>query len=1204
MLRESMEGTAVVPRQRAWKWSLAPFPPLDFGEALQNRLTPHPPFPPVPRAIFLRPGNPPAPSELPAHEWMTSSKHAADGQRWLGPGPRALWPHVKLLAPGVAAALVLTALTVTRPVIEGIGPQAFLIVPNLYLFVYPGKVSIGQHFESVCLCLLGGFLGLGISFLAVCGNVWIQGEGIAEYTNPRGRAVSVCTLLALTFIGGWASSSYPRFRVAARALLLYASWVLTTGATRITYDLVSGYWYGLCVTAGVSFLAKLTVFPTTASRSVNTLLDENLGATCDFINLAMQDFFGGSAETSEKLRSARSRLSATVTKLPGAFEQASHEFHQGRVAMSTYHDLAGPMKRIKGWTAAGMGIPSLTESAEHGQHSHQPGKDGQIKQDCGTNGTEVESEADLPSPSSVFQPHVTALAQEVERSFRMVQNVIELIKASEKFDLLVWLGFRQEAGLWGKASLPGIRDASSMSLPAPALVQQRQRLSEAISAFRHSLEAALESLRTEQSQVGPNFHTHTGKATNLWEDSMYETAFFMVSMSEISREAERCLMASQRHVSIWQANPHRRLFRPAVRWSKWLVRSGYADADEPNLLSEEEGVSRASALAGAESEGELFRRIFTDGDRIKSQSTPHLPHRSNVMRRLWRTPDVVKARLAASFFILSLRRNRHARFGMKLAIGVVLLSIPAWIPKARTWYGPQRGVWSLLSYIWVFEATSAATFRLASLRLFGTIAGVLLGLVAFEISRRNPYALTFVQTLFLIPSAYFIMESKYPALGLIIGAALSLVTGVAYVTPLVPSGESSTASAPTVALTRGCEVVVGIVAAVIINLTLWPYHARVECVATLSEASTKMNLFYTSLARQMLQAGLIATDSIHEQFEKMEMALVKRLAFARTLIEVMSAEVSLVVKPIAELTSIAGHLDNIVSLLSALRQCRERGLQTNHTAAVLSAFHERQNVVSSVSLSFWAVAQALATKAPLPQFLPSPRAALNALTFALQEALANEEIKRSELPGTSQHVPGGEKYVPQAYYALMKAGEHMQWRGRNGSPSRSGTSTPLRSQQHSQSKATPRPASHAPRTPQDVHSVPSPRTPRDGICHSNRARFWVMAEQSLLAHIVTEIEHLLDETRNLYGEVTFVAVEEAAEEALLHQQRGRDSAMASTRNSMSEVATASSATPGTRGRRATAGHEEHRRPQQHFVSQMDPLTETLTRSSQAGQGSV
>jgi hypothetical protein len=1136
---------------------------------------------------------------------MTKSKHAADRQRWLGQGLPALWPHVKLLAPGPAAALVLTALTVTRPVIERIGPQAFLMVPNLYLFIYPGKVTIGQHFESVCLCLLGGFLGLGLSFLAVCGNVWIQGEGVAEYTDPRARAVSVCTLLALTFIGGWASSSYPRFRVAARALLLFASWVLTTSATTITYDLVSGYWYGLCVSAGVSLLAKVVVFPTTASRSVNTLLTENLEATGDFINLALQDFFGGSVETSEKLRSARKRLTATATQLPGAFEQASHEFHQGRVAMSTYRDLADPMKRIKGWTAAGMGIPSLTKLSEHGHHSCQPVKQGDTIQDCETNGTEVESEADIASPSSVFQPHVTALALEVACSLRMVQNVIKLIRASEKFDLFVWLGFRREAGLWEKASLPATHDVSSSGLPASALVQQRQRLSEAISAFRHSLEAALESLRIDQAQVGPSLQARPGKATNLWEDSMYETAFLMISMSEIAREAERCLKASQRHVSIWQATPHRRIFRPAVPWSKWLARTSYTDADEPNLLSEEDGVSRASALAGAESEGELFRRIFTNGDKLKTQSTPHLPRRSNVMRRLWRTPDVVKARLAVSFFILSLRRNRHARFGMKLAIGVVLLSIPAWIPKARTWYGPQRGVWSLLSYIWVFEATSAATLRLASLRLLGTIAGVVLGLTAFEISRRDPYALTFVQTLFLIPSAYLIMESKYPALGLIIGAAFSLVTGVVYVTPLVPSGESSTSSAPTVALTRGCEVLVGIAAAVIINLSLWPYHARVECVATLSEASTKMNLFYTSLARQMLQAGLLATDPIQERFEKMEMALVKRLAFARTLIEVMSAEVSLVVKPVAELTSIAGHLENIVSLLSALRQCRERGLQSNHTAAVVKTFHERQNVVSAVSLSFWAVAQALATKAPLPQFLPSPRAALNSLTLALQEALADEEIKPSDIAGTSRDAAGGEKFVPQAYYALMKAGEHLQWRGRNGSPSRSGTSTPLRSQQHNQSQAAPHTASHVPRTPHDVPSIPSPRTPREGISHSNRAHFWVMAEQSLLAHIVTEIEHLLDETRNLCGEVTFVAVEEAAEEALLpHQQRGGASAMATSRNSMSEVAGASSATPVARGRRAAAGHEEHRRPQQHFVSQMDPLTETLTRSSQAGEGSV
>lgn len=291
-------------------------------------------------------------------------------------------------------------------------------------------------------------------------------------------------------------------------------------------------------------------------------------------------------------------------------------------------------------------------------------------------------------------------------------------------------------------------------------------------------------------------------------------------------------------------------------------------------------------------------------------------------------------------------------------------------------------------------------------------------------------------------------------------------------------------------------------------------------------------------------------------------------------------------------------------LLIALRQCREQGLRHMHTEAVFNVLSARRDLISCVSLSLWTIGQALATRAPLPQFLPSPRAALRELTMALQRELEVGSLAA----GSGSGEPSGSAGSSDAYHALMRAGD-LQWQARpsyhrrrsdiplhesdrKGSPDRSGMSTPVRRtpavpntapatgrhphwpssdvdfDRYASSRAKRAESDHhgrdhdsrsrSPMSPlaklsqvadgnpgseksaseakedakgatRDAHTSNSPAeaatpsTPRRRKV--NYAYFWIFAEHSLLSALIDELELLLEETRDLCGEVTFITTE-------------------------------------------------------------------------------
>jgi len=625
---------------------------------------------------------------------------------------------------------------------------------------------------------------------------------------------------------------------------------------------------------------------------------------------------------------------------------------------------------------------------------------------------------------------------------------------------------------------------------------------------------------------------------------------------EVATESSAALRASQSKLRFWHAHPRARIWWPVWSWNAAAgsgalnnligqVRNDRVGMAEDDHVKEEKERNRREGLQEEElreREKELMRwnsrasagsqesvldaevsaatsmpepklsRTTTDFDNSPTKISQFSKEMIRRIEHWSRKPSVLRARLFLSHTILSIKHSRHLRYAFKLALGVALLSLPAWLPGSpRSWWEGERGQWVVISFIYVLEFSSGATVRVSTWRILGTIAGGVAGLCIWYMSGSgNPYALGFLLTLFELPVAYLILFTEAPGVGIVSGVTYALI-------PLIPYLGGEYKSVANLAWIRGYQITLGILAALILNLTLFPYHARVELIRHVSRGTSQLQELYLSLSRQLLQAGHITSSETRADFELIEHALQTRLAWSRSLLTLMDLEVSLVPKPTKLLAEIIERLQTIADLLSGLRRTRDRGLRAVRAEAITNVLASRTDMVSTILLCLYVIGQALSTRAPLPQFLPSPRLALEALTLALEEQLSR--------PNDLTPEGGSEKDVDNN--GTAGEGPSTPIRGRTAvrplstwcpielpslgmTPEGSRPSTPGRTHHRNVSRTgTP--------TQQQNSRDQSPRPKR-----KHNALFYILSEHALLADIIGELEALLILTRALVGEASFI----------------------------------------------------------------------------------
>ncbi|TYJ55262.1 hypothetical protein B9479_004092 [Cryptococcus floricola] len=347
----------------------------------------------------------------------------------------------------------------------------------------------------------------------------------------------------------------------------------------------------------------------------------------------------------------------------------------------------------------------------------------------------------------------------------------------------------------------------------------------------------------------------------------------------------------------------------------------------------------------------------------------------------WDQHKVVKTRILMSRFMHNVKHSRHVLFATKLAGGICLLSVPAWMPpgySARNWYHSSRGGWMVVSYMFVLEDTTGAILKVGSLRALGTFIGAVVGFVCVLIAGRNPYGLVVLATVCSIPISYNVLFASIPGLGTSTGITLPPILFIPYL------GLSDGQSDWFLAWNRFVDIGIGVVAAVLVGTWFWPVHARVQYFKVVSRTLEGLIEYCKSnlrMSRDLVRSTLVYRVD-DKRYEELEGKIKRNIQLSRTLMKIQQQEVSLLPRPIKLYSEI---IDATERLLETLNEIRILRFSVPRKETVLDVLPIRRELISTVLINLWSSSHAYGSRGPLPQFLPSPRVPLSELMDVTEE---------------------------------------------------------------------------------------------------------------------------------------------------------------------------------------------------------------------------
>ncbi|KAF9002047.1 hypothetical protein BDQ17DRAFT_1357989 [Cyathus striatus] len=356
---------------------------------------------------------------------------------------------------------------------------------------------------------------------------------------------------------------------------------------------------------------------------------------------------------------------------------------------------------------------------------------------------------------------------------------------------------------------------------------------------------------------------------------------------------------------------------------------------------------------------------------------------------LWNHPRVLTFRLALSRAFRAINHSPHLRHAFKNAAGVTILAIPAFLSpgsQGRKWFTTCYGQWMLISYVWVLETNTGATWRVAYLRLSGTITGAIYAYVASVICRSNPYGLVVLVAFAELPISWVIIKTSFFSLGTVASITLPPILFTAYF-------NSNADSTWEIALLRMALISAGIVAALLTNSIFFPRHCRVMFLNSACRTLGLASQLYISMSRDLFHHHQIPPIIYKRETYILERSIRKSLHRMSLLLRTMDDELSLVPKPMRRYRHLHDILRQLSDLLTSLRKVREH-IPRKYTVTAVA--RQRREMVSSICVSLFAAEQVFRARRPLPQFLPSCRTAVSSLGNVIHAQIQSSIDKGGE----------------------------------------------------------------------------------------------------------------------------------------------------------------------------------------------------------------
>ncbi|KAI0332078.1 hypothetical protein GY45DRAFT_1299694 [Cubamyces sp. BRFM 1775] len=880
---------------------------------------------------------------------------------------------------------------VIRPFSRLGGQYAFLVLA-LKELVFGVQENLAQQLELTILNILGALIGIGVSTFAK------YLASLAGYDTAAARGTCAIFLILISFFAGIAKSRLVRLQLSTRISCFISIWLLTNDIgirPRVLED--SGNFLWITLSAAILCLVSLIVMMVIFRGSTTNFETETV-ATFALLEQCLSSslYRVGARETKMTVsyyRQLHSQLLQQSIKLNETYSQAAFELRIGRLGLQSIHPFVGIVEHLRRELAWGLAPLKPAHSIPGTPYSPRSGAP-----------SLYEHPNSPASPTSPIQDSVFVATIEPP-ALTLAHAVLDSMKTVEH---LIFVTFHQRST--GETT----ETAQSVSGSQKAAVHAAERhLKVARIQMREVLKHVFDQVDMQQRAEGK--HAHLPK-------EIFDCSVAAIALLQMAQEMAKALQIAEKVATLYEESPTR-LWYPHITL-QWLgvppgpfisddngdlvIASGGAVDGEVVDVGGDERLTVMEARQGLAERAFSFtlvkgrpvpagglsmryRTYTASASRINLRLGDSKPwtwkYWSGFISMLWSTERMLRLRVWLSKRHRAWQHSSHWRHGLKNAIGVAVLSFPAFMPEsssARQWFQSFRGQWMVISYLWVLETNTGATWRTGYLRLFGTLLGAVYSYVASIICGTNPYGLVALVTAFDIPITWIILKTSVTPLAVPASVTLPPILFAPYIHP-----DPST-SPLKLAIIRAVMIAAGIVAALLVNSLLFPRHCRVLFLSDTSRTLGLLSSLYLTLSHDMFRVHRTRLHEERRKTLKLELQIRSSLYRLSALVKTMHDELSLLPKPLRHYRQVIITMQKLLDLMTGLRKIREN-IPRKETVA--NVFKERREFMSCVCITLFACQHAFRAREPLPQFLPSARHAFANLESHVQECIrrAREE---------------------------------------------------------------------------------------------------------------------------------------------------------------------------------------------------------------------
>ncbi|CCD46394.1 hypothetical protein BofuT4_P119440.1 [Botrytis cinerea T4] len=548
-------------------------------------------------------------------------------------------------------------------------------------------------------------------------------------------------------------------------------------------------------------------------------------------------------------------------------------------------------------------------------------------------------------------------------------------------------------------------------------------LVDAIADFDRTSASALENAAVLHDLGGPQV------------DLMPRMETFLISSFLLNlRQAALHTLGMLRHSRVLverrqERHDRKRIYLPQINWRKWLQSGGEADmlalpdsARKDARTGKKKDNDEGDAASIDSGETLLAKKDVESATPKKEPPTPSSKATDKTVKRKKKGTRMFRLRNGLADVIEYLVGSDDISYAFKLTVAVFLVTWPAFLVQWNTWYSLNRGLWAALQLVLITEVAIGTSVMTFMLRAVGTTIGCVWGYAAFQARGGNRIVAVVMIVIGIIPSTYIQLGSKYIKAGMVTIISMSIVV-------LATEDHTVPGSATENFLKRLIAFFIGGVVALIVEVALFPVKARdrlVESLACSIRQITEMEACLAYGIETEINNVNVHSPAVISRFSIAKGKAEAALAAAETFLPFCANEPRLK-------GSFAPHAliySEILYVLHAIVDRMENMLILRHEygSGVLEELNAqvypyRRNVAGSITLILFATHEALTTKLPLPQFLPSARLAHLRMINRVREVVISSSghVKESSHERSEIEVSMVKRFVRQKFLSWNAA---------------------------------------------------------------------------------------------------------------------------------------------------------------------------------------